>query len=300
MATEATTNFDIKARELDAAERFARNIRAWNTITGASRVVTKAPGTIIKVKHAVATLDNTDVKPGQVIPFSEVTVTETPYEEIKIEKKRKNVKIEDINEYGYDVAVRMTDDAMITAIQQEIFAKFYTYLQTGTLEGKRKTFQSAVAIAQGYVRNKWEKMSRDYSRLIGFVNTLDFCDWLGAQQITTQSEFGYNYLKNYMGFDTLIMSSEIARGKVVCTPADNLITYKLDVSSSDYSRAGLDFTTDRTGLIGLKTVGDFSTAESNLTAVYGVTEFAEYQDGIAVVTVDASSNESDPDEFLSA
>lgn len=286
MATEITTTFDINPREIDIAERFARNINAFQQITGTSRMVRKQPGTIIKTKHAKVTdLKDGEIEKGGVVPFSEIEVTETEYDAVKIMKYRKNVKVEDIDEFGYDAAVSMTDDAFIAGIQNKIFDKFFTYLQTGELTTTVQTFQDAVALSQGLVIDKWEQMSRDITEIVGWVNTLDFYEYLGAAQITMQNQFGYNYLKNFMGYGTLFISSRIPRGKVISTPRENLVTYHIDPSNPDFSRAQLGMTTDRTGLIGVKTVGDFSTFESYVSAMYGVTVFAEYQDGIAVITV---------------
>ena len=91
-----------------------------------------------------------------------------------------------------------------------------------------------------------------------------------------------------MGYDTvfLLSNEEIARGKVIATPVENIVLYYVDPSTSDFARAGLQYTTDgETNLIGFHVQGNYNTAVS--FALMGMTLFAEYLDGIAVITVSA-------------
>ena len=94
-----------------------------------------------------------------------------------------------------------------------------------------------------------------------------------------------------MGYNTVFLLSdeEIARGRVIATPIDNIVLYYVDPSDSDFSRAGLRYTTDGiTNLIGFHTQGDYHTAVSEAFAIMGLTLFAEFIDGIAVMTVSES------------
>ena len=85
-----------------------------------------------------------------------------------------------------------------------------------------------------------------------------------------------------------LIVGEIERGKVIATPVDNIVLYYIDPSESDFARAGLNYTTDNvTNLIGVHTQGNYNTAVSEIFAIMGLTLFAEYLDGIAVVTVGA-------------
>ena len=65
--------------------------------------------------------------------------------------------------------------------------------------------------------------------------------------------------------------------------------YYVDPNESDFARAGLVYTTGagETNLIGFHTQGNYNTAVSEAFAIMGLTLFAEYLDGIAVITISA-------------
>ncbi len=102
-----------------------------------------------------------------------------------------------------------------------------------------------------------------------------------------------------MGFSTVILlsDSEIPRGKIIATPVENIVLYYVDPSDSEFAKAGLEYRTDGvTNLIGFHVEGNYRTAVSESYALMGLTLFAEYIDGIAVVTVGASNDESESGE----
>lgn len=283
-----TADIAATARAIDFVTRFAHNWDHLREILGIMRPIRKAPGTTLKSKYAEGTLASGTVAEGEVIPYSKFTVKEKKYLEIDINKRAKAVSLEAIKDHGYDVAVGMTDDAFLFELQNEVVSRFYSYLNTGTLAVEETTWQRALAMAKGSVINKFKQMHRSVTRVVGFVNVLDLYDYLGDANITVQSEFGFQYIKNFMGYDTVILLSddEIARGKVIATPVENIVLYYVDPGDSDFARAGLAYTTDgETNLIGFHTQGNYSTAVSECFAIIGMVLFAEYLDGIAVATV---------------
>lgn len=282
-------DINVAAREIDFVTRFAKNWEHLRDILGIMRPICKEPGSVLKSKKASVVLAST-VGEGEEIPYSKATVTETPYAEMTVEKYAKAVSIEAIKNYGYDVAVGMTDDAFLFELQENVTSRFYTYLNTGSLTSTETTWQRALAMAKGNVINKFKQMHKTVTNVVGFVNVLDLYDYLGDANITVQSEFGFQYIKNFMGYDTvfLLSNEEIARGKVIATPVENIVLYYVDPSTSDFARAGLQYTTDgETNLIGFHVQGNYNTAVSESFALMGMTLFAEYLDGIAVITVSA-------------
>ena len=183
----------------------------------------------------------------------------------------------------------MTDEDMLNDLTADVAGRFYKYLNTGTLKGTSKTFQEAMAMARGRVLNKFKTMHRTATDVVAFVNVLDVYEYLGTSAvINEQSEFGFNYIKNFMGYKTvfLLAETEIARGKVIATPADNIVLYYVNPTNSDWARAGFRLTTDsNTGIVGVNTRPDYGTFVTVITAVMGMTLFAEYIDGIAVETI---------------
>lgn len=286
-----TTDIKVNPREVDFVTRFSRNWEHLREILGVMRPIKKEPGAILKSKYATVTLQDGNIGEGEEIPYSKAEVKTKDYAAISIEKHSKAVSIESIKDYGYDVAVQMTDDAFLYELQANVTNRFYKYLNTGELASDETTWQKALAMAMGRVVNKFKQMHRTASKIVGFVNVLDLYDYLGGAQITVQSEFGFNYIKNFMGYDTvfLLADGEIQRGRVIATPVENIVMYYVDPADSDFARAGLEYTVDgETPLLGFHTQGNYRTAVSEAYAIMGVTLFAEYIDGIAVVDVDAT------------
>lgn len=208
-----------------------------------------------------------------------------------MEKYAKAVSIEAIKTYGYDVAVGMTDDAFLYELQDNVTRRFYAYLNTGKLASSETTWQRALAMSKGLVINKFKQIHRTVTNVVGFANVLDLYDYLGDANITVQTAFGFQYVQNFMGFSTVFLLSdeEIPRGRVIATPVENIVLYYVDPSTSDFARAGLVYTTDgETNLIGFHVEGNYHTAVSESFAIMGMTLFAEYLDGIAVIDVDST------------
>ena len=287
-----TADIQVAAREIDFVTRFGKNWDHLRDILGIMRPIRKQPGTTLKSKKATLVLADGTVAEGEDIPFSKATIVEVPYAEMTIEKYAKAVTIEAIKEHGYDVAVGMTDDQFLFELQDNVTGRFYTYLNTGSLKSEETTWQRALAMAKGNVVNKFKQMHRNATKVVAFVNVLDLYDWLGDKDITIQSAFGFQYIKNFMGYETvfLLADGEVARGRVIATCVENIALYYVDPSDSDFARAGLVYrTAGETRLIGFHTQGNYTNATSESYALMGLTLFAEYLDAIAVIDVKAEA-----------
>lgn len=299
-----TADIQVTARELDFVSRFEQNWEHLREILGIMRPIKKVPGAILKSKYAEGTLQSGEVAEGEEIPYSKFTVKEKAYDEMTIEKYAKAVSIEAIKDHGYENAVAMTDDQFLFELQTNVTSRFYTYLNTGELTSTQTSFQMALAMAKGLVVNKFKKMHKNVTGVVGFVNVLDVYEYLGSANITVQNQFGFQYIKDFMGFNTIFLLSddEVARGKIIATPVENIVMYYVDPAESDFAKAGLVYTTGagETNLIGFHTQGNYNTAVSEAFAIMGLTLFAEFIDAIAVVTIGEDSSEEPPeDEELS-
>ena len=286
-----TNDIQVKAREIDFVTRFERNWEHLREILGIMRPIKKTPGAVLKSKYAEGTLQNGNIGEGEEIPYSKFVVKEKPYAEMTIEKYAKAVSIEAIKDHGYENAVQMTDDEFLFQLQTNVTERFYDYLKTGTLTFTETTFQMALAMAKGRVENKFKQMHRNATGVVGFVNILDVYEYLGAAEISIQNQFGFQYMKDFMGFNTifLLSDSEIPRGQIIATPVENIVLYYVDPNESDFARAGLVYTVSgETNLIGFHTQGNYHTAVSEAFAIMGLTLFAEYIDAIAVGTINAT------------
>lgn len=281
----------VTSREVDFVSRFGDNWDALRDIMGIMRPIRKTPGTSLISYTADVTLESGSVGAGNVIPYSKATITQAAKSDLTIEKYAKAVPIEDVNTYGAEIAIEKSDDAFLTKLQNVVLSKFYTFLATGTLTKTAATWQKALATAQGEVLNKFATIQKDVTAVVGFANILDAYDYLGDANITVQTQFGLNYIKDFMGYSTLFLlpASQVERNKVYATPVENIDLYYIDPSDSDFAKLGLQYTTKGdTNLIGFHAQGNYSTAVGESYALMGMALWAEYLDGIANVTVSAT------------
>ena len=94
MAQENLTksaNIAVTPREIDFVTRFGNTWEALRQIMGIMRPIRKENGTVLKSKSATIVLQDGKVGEGENIPYSQATVTETPYGTITLEKYAKAV-----------------------------------------------------------------------------------------------------------------------------------------------------------------------------------------------------------------
>ena len=278
----------VTAREIDFVSRFTNNWEALRQILGIMRPIRKQPGTRLISYTASIALEDGDVDPGNVIPYSKATVTQAMAADLTLEKYAKAVPIEDVAKYGAVVAVQKTDEAFLNELQGNVLDSFYTFLadDTNAITSTEESFQMGVAMAIGQVKDKFKQMRKNATDIVVFVNTLDAYRYLGAAELTVQTAFGIDYVQNFMGARTLILSSEIDENTIIAVPSENIVLYYVDPADSEFGQLGLNYTVQgETNLIGFHANGNYSTAVGESFALMGMTLWAEYADGIAIVTV---------------
>lgn len=283
---------NVTAREQDFVSVFNLNWDALRQIMGIMRPIRKAPGTTLVTYNASVALESGNVGPGDVIPYSKTTIEKAGKKDLEIKKYAKAVPIEDVAKYGAEIAIEKSDEAFRNQLQNNVLTDFYAFLNTGALTGAETTWQMALAMAKGKVLDKFNKMRKTVTNVIGFANVLDAYAYIGAADITIQTQFGVNYVENFMGYSTLFLLSDpdIARGAVIAVPVENIDLYYIDPGDSEFARLGLNYTTvGETNLIGFHVEGNYSTAVGESFALMGMTLWAEYLDGIAVINVGTES-----------
>lgn len=284
--TTMTSDITVKAREIDFVTRFGQSWQALQDIMGIMNPIQKQPGTTLVSYKANVTLEDGAVAEGEIIPFSKTKLDPVAHADVDIKKYAKNVTVEDVSRYGATVAVQKTDEAFLNELQGKVLDEFYAFIATGTLTATSANFKAGVAKAIGSVKDKFKKMRKNSSAVVVWVNTLDAYNYLGASEVTVQSQFGIDYIKNFMGADVLILSSDIAAGKIIATPTGNVDLYYIDPSDSEFAQLGLNYTVQgETNLIGFHVEGNYQRATGATYALMGLKLWAEYLDAIAVVTV---------------
>ena len=281
----------VTEREIDFVSRFGRNWQALRDILGVMRPIRKAPGSKLISYTASVALESGNVDPGEVIPYSKATITQAAFSDLSIAKYAKAVPIEDVSKYGAAIAIEKSDDAFLVELQNSVLTNFYTFLNTGALTNNQTSFQAGLAVAKGLVLDKFQKMRKTATEVVGFCNILDFYDYLGAASVTVQTQFGLTYVKDFMGYGTIFLMSapDIKRGRIIALPVENIDLYYIDPGDSEFSRLGLNYAVEgETNLIGFHAEGNYSTAVGESFALMGMALWAEYIDGIAIVDVVAA------------
>lgn len=278
-----------KVRDVDFTERFSTGIQTLMNMLGVTRKIEKKAGETLKVYKVTGTLASGTVAEGEVIPLSKYSTTYTAIGSATLKKWRKVTTAEAISEKGYGQAVNDTNNKMLKDIQKGIRTQFVTFLGTGTGAATGVGLQAAMAQVWGKMQVLYEDTAIE---TVYFMNPMDVADYLGGAQISTQTAFGMSYIENFLGMGTAILASDIPKGKIYATAAENIVLYYIPVTSADMAQA-FDLTADATGLIGIHTGPTYDNLSAETVAASGVGLFAENLGGIVVGTIAAPA--ADPE-----
>lgn len=274
-----------KVRDVDFTERFSKGLDTLMAMLGVTRKQEKRAGEVLKVYKATGTLESGVVAEGEVIPLSKYQTTYEAIGEAVLNKWRKVTTAEAISSKGYGQAVNDTNDKMLKDIQKGVRTSFVNFLATGTGEVAGVGLQATLAQAWGKLQVLFEDTS---VQSVYFMNPLDVADYLGGAQISTQTAFGMSYIENFLGLGTVILASDVPKGKLYATAAENIVLYYIPVTSADMAQA-FDLTSDATGLIGIHTGPTYDNLSAETVAASGVGLFAEKLDGIVVGTINPAT-----------
>lgn len=278
-----------KVREVDFVNQFTHNsLNKLIEVLGVTRKIPMMEGTTMYVYSTTGTLQDGAVPEGEVIPLSKYETKKTPIGEITLKKWRKAVSAEAIKKSGYNAAVNDTDKALLRDVQGGIRTDLFGFLNgeiTGSTTATGTDLQSALANAWGQLQVKFED---DTAEAVYFVNPLDVAKHLGTAQITTQTVFGMNYIENFLGLGTVIMTSKITQGKFIATAKENFIYYYLTMNG-DVANA-FDLTTDELGYIGIKSgYQNEERAQIESLVMNGGQFLVEYAEGVVKGTIGAGA-----------
>lgn len=270
-----------KVRDVDFTERFVTGIETLMKMLGITRKIEKKAGEVLKVYKVTGTLQDGTVAEGEVIPLSKYQTTYEAIGEAKLKKWRKETTAEAISNKGYGQAVNDTNNKMLKDIQKGIRSNFVSFLGTGTGSATGANLQATLAQVWGQLQVLYEDTSIE---AVYLLNPLDIADYLGQAQISTQTAFGMTYIENFLGMGTAILASDVPKGKVYATAAENIVLYYINVTGADLGEA-FGLTADATGLIGIHTGAVYNNFTSETVAASGVGLFAENLGGIVVGSI---------------
>lgn len=270
-----------RVREQEFVYLFTGSLKKLFEAMSITRQIPKQAGYALKAYKAVGTLHNGNVAEGDTIPLSLYETEPVDFGEIVLKKWRKATSAEAIIEKGYDQAVTMTTDKMLSDVQKGIRSDFFTFMATGTGKASGETFQATLANAWGQLEILFED---DTVSAVHFMNPLDVADYLGTANITTQNAFGMKYVEDFLGLGKTFFNSSVPKGKIYSTAAENLIAYYIPANGADLEEA-FSFTTDETGYIGIHEAPDYTNMTASDTVISGIKLMAERIDGVVVGTI---------------
>jgi len=277
-----------RIREVDFVAQFTHNSLAkLIEVLGVTRKIPMMEGTTMYVYKMTGSLvNNGAVTEGDIIPLSKITQTKTAVGEITLKKWRKAVSAEAIKKSGLQTAVVETDAKLLSLVQQGIRTDLFTFLN-GTITGAESVsgtgLQAALANAWGALQVAFED---DTAEAVYFVNPLDVADYLGKATISVQTAFGMNYIENFLGLGTVILSSQVTQGTFVATAKQNIILYYLTMNG-DVAEA-FSLTTDELGYIGIKSgYQNEERAQIESLVMDGIQFMVEYAGGVIKGTINS-------------
>ena len=277
-----------RVREVDFVQQFTHgSLAKLIEVLGVTRKIPMMEGTTMYVYSMTGSLVNSGaVDEGDVIPLSKISQTKTAVGEITLKKWRKAVSAEAIKKSGYQTAVVETDAKLLSLVQQGIRSDLFSFLN-GTITGSTAVagtgLQAALAAAWGQLQVKFED---DTSEAVYFVNPLDVADYLGGATISMQTAFGMNYIENFLGLGTVILSSQITQGTFVATAKQNLILYYLTMNG-DVADA-FKLTADELGYIGINSgYQNNERAQIESLVMDGIQFLVEYAGGVVKGTINS-------------
>lgn len=282
---EGLTEKINKAQAIDFAEMFGKKMTTLQQMLGIERKLPMPVGTVINTYKSKVTLQSGEVEKGDLIPLSQVELEPGDPIELAFSKHRKAVAVEDIQKFGFDRAISLTDDELIKELQRDLRKKFFDQLGTAQGTAQGTGLQGAMAQGWGSVQQVFED---DGVNTIVFINPMDAADYLGNANITIQKEFGLNFIQNCLGADIAVITSSVDKGTLYATASDNLCIAYAQVNSGEIGKA-FDFVTDSTGVIGVTKDVDKQRLTAETTTLSAIALFAERLDGVFKVTINADT-----------
>lgn len=235
------------AVSLDYVSRIRGNIDKLREMLGVSEMVPMAAGNTINMYSLTRYNTPSQVAEGYEIPLTEIKRTVAKSVTLSLLKYRKLTTAEAIQKTGREIAVNATDRKLVNAVQKDIKSAFFTSVKTGTGTA------AAGANLQAQLANNMAKLAAGFEdedcSPIHFVHPDTVYGYLGGATISTQNAFGMNYVRDFMGYGTLVITTAVTAGDVWSTAKENLCGFYAPVSGDLAAEFGLAY--DETGIVGM-------------------------------------------------
>lgn len=265
------------AKTIDHINRLVGNIATLQKILGITQMIPMAAGNIVKRYKNTVTKAAQQVAEGDEITLSKVTRAALADLTLTLNKYRKLTTAEAIQKVGKEIALEETDNALLEEVQKDVRNAFFTSLTAngGSAGTNAATLQAVLA-------NLWGSLSVYFEdkevQPVFFINPLDVATYLGSASITIQNVFGFQYVENFLGLGTAIVTPRITQGSVYATAIQNL--NGVYVPQGGDLADTFDLTYDQSGLVGMTHSRADDRASVNTLILSGVLFYAEDQTGV--------------------
>lgn len=234
---------------------------------------------------------------GDFIARSNYKVEKNFFGEMKFMPYAKQTSAQAIIKSGFENAVLRTDKKAHDQLRANILGDFFTWMTglphaeipateteaarpatifTPGSTAAEKGLQYSLAMTEAALGDALETGNDHGGTLVHFVNRQDIAKYLATASITTQTAFGMTYIESFLGVDNILITNKIPSGSFYVTPVSNIRIYTLDFAA--LGRAGLSYTTDSLGLIGVHHKADYDYASAETYLVRGMTLLPEIED----------------------
>lgn len=280
------TSDDVtEALDIDLIERFTKEFSKL------SEVLSIAPAQVVPAGQELArvTISGSLTDPSQTAgEGDEVALSKYGSERIslgalEVTPYRKETTAQAILQSGYENAILKTDRRMIADVRNAILTDFFEQLTTGAKTVTGSGLQACFANMGAQLAVTMEENGDTSENLVFFVNPLDLAEYLGNAQVTTQTVFGMTYIQNFLGVGNILQTAKVEQGKAYATPVENINVFAADFAT--LGTAGLDYTTQDGGLIGVKHEGDFARFSAVTNIAAGIKVIPEVVDYVVEATL---------------
>lgn len=270
------------ALSIDFSEQFNRGIRGIREILNVTRELPVPVGGSVKIYTDEVTLDGGNVEAGEIIPLSKVVRTLADTIDMTADKRRKSVPVEDVMAVGYEKAIEQTDAALLRKLYANIRTGLISGLAQGTAAVSGNNLQATLAKAVAGVGAIFEDEDVES---VAFISFTDLADYYADHQVTLESENGLQYLKNFLGFDVVIVSNSVPAGTLYATASQNLV-FAYSVIGGEVTRAFPAMYTDpEMPMIGILHDTQHERLTAETVTLSNTAIFAENLAGVVVGTI---------------
>lgn len=280
------------ALDQEFVENFQHEYDNLERVLGLFPAETVSAGTALYQLKVTGQLSASVPTEGDVTPLSRYKVEKVPVGDMSIKRYAKQTTAEAILKGGFEISVTKTDKKFQQQLRAGIVADFFTFLANGTGTAYGIGLQATLALVDATLQDVCETYGDEPGSVVHFVNQYDIAEYLGKAEVTTQTVFGMQYLKSFLGVENILVTNRVPQGTVYATPVENIHVRGIDFAA--LGDAGLAYETNSLGLLGIHHVPDHDRGSADTYAMVGASFLPEILDFIVKGTIyDAAASVKD-------